>query len=120
MGAHGNEYYRIPNFDFFKSNSDNNLLQLLWNKYWANTLSTNSLINNKTYHNQQMVNIVSKLEKVEVDLNKGSGFGFYEGKSKKKDENENSLEKITNDCIKLGSEILQGLSTHVVKDTIFN
>jgi COP9 signalosome complex subunit 5 len=118
MGAHGDEYYRIPNFEFYKSNSDDNLLQLLWNKYWANTLSTNSLIHNKNYHNNQMKKIVSKLEKVENDLNKNSFGGFYEGKNKKKEENE--LSKITNDSVKLSTEILQGLSTHVLKDTIFN
>jgi len=118
-GFHGNEYYRIPNFEFFKSNSDSSLLQLLWNKYWARTLSTSSLINNRTYHNQGMSNIVSKLEKVEKDLNKGS-FGFYEPSKSKKNENENSLEKITSDSVKLSTEILQGMSSHVLKDTIFN
>jgi COP9 signalosome complex subunit 5 len=119
MGAHGDEYYRIPNFDFYKSSSDDNLLQLLWNKYWANTLSTNSLIHNKNYHNKQIINVVSKLEKVENDLNKNSFGGFYDGKNKKKDE-ENELTKITKDSVKLSTEILQGLSSHVLKDTLFN
>lgn len=37
------QYYRCE-LEFFKTNTDATLLNLLWNKYWINTLSTSPLL----------------------------------------------------------------------------
>ena len=40
---HANQYYQVD-VEIFKSSSDNELLALLRNKYWVNTLSQSPLI----------------------------------------------------------------------------
>lgn len=43
FGVHANAYYPLE-VSVFKSSTDDALLGLLWNKYWANTLSSSPLI----------------------------------------------------------------------------
>lgn len=43
FGVHANQYYPLE-VQVFKSSSDSELLGLLWNKYWVNTLSQSALI----------------------------------------------------------------------------
>ena len=43
FGVHANQYYPLE-VQIFKSSLDTELLGLLWNKYWVNTLSQSALI----------------------------------------------------------------------------
>lgn len=43
FGVHANQYYPLE-VQVFKSSLDSELLGLLWNKYWVNTLSQSALI----------------------------------------------------------------------------
>ena len=43
FGVHANQYYPLE-VQIFKSSLDSELLGLLWNKYWVNTLSQSALI----------------------------------------------------------------------------
>ena len=43
FGVHANQYYPLE-VQIFKSSLDAELLGLLWNKYWVNTLSQSALI----------------------------------------------------------------------------
>jgi COP9 signalosome complex subunit 5 len=43
FGVHANQYYSLD-VQIFKSSMDTELLSLLWNKYWVNTLSQSPLI----------------------------------------------------------------------------
>jgi len=43
FGVHANQYYSLE-VQIFKSSLDTELLSLLWNKYWVNTLSQSPLI----------------------------------------------------------------------------
>ena len=43
FGVHANQYYQVD-VEIFKSSLNNELLALLWNKYWVNTLSQSPLI----------------------------------------------------------------------------
>lgn len=43
FGVHANQYYQLD-VQVFTSSLDAELLGLLWNKYWVNTLSTSPLI----------------------------------------------------------------------------
>ena len=43
FGVHANQYYPLD-VQIFKSTLDSELLGLLWNKYWVNTLSQSALI----------------------------------------------------------------------------
>jgi len=43
FGVHANQYYQLE-VEVFKSSLDNDLLAMLWNKYWVNTLSQSPLV----------------------------------------------------------------------------
>uniref|UniRef100_A0A4W3GE79 COP9 signalosome complex subunit 5 n=1 Tax=Callorhinchus milii TaxID=7868 RepID=A0A4W3GE79_CALMI len=43
FGVHCKQYYALE-VTYFKSSLDRKLLELLWNKYWVNTLSSSSLL----------------------------------------------------------------------------
>lgn len=45
-----NRYYALE-VSYFKSSLDRKLLELLWNKYWVNTLSSSSLLTVSTFVN---------------------------------------------------------------------
>lgn len=42
FGVHCKQYYPLD-VSYFKSTRDSQLLSLLWNRYWVNTLSSNAL-----------------------------------------------------------------------------
>lgn len=42
------QYYSLD-ISYFKSSLDSHLLDLLWNKYWVNTLSSSPLLGNGDY-----------------------------------------------------------------------
>lgn len=43
FGVHANAYYPLK-VEIYKSKLDEKMLDLLWNKYWVATLSSNSLV----------------------------------------------------------------------------
>ena len=43
FGVHCKQYYPLE-VSYFKSSLDTQLLDLLWNKYWVNTLSSSPLL----------------------------------------------------------------------------
>ena len=43
FGVHFNSYYSVE-ISYFKSDLDSGMLDLLWNKYWVNTLSSSPLL----------------------------------------------------------------------------
>lgn len=43
FGAHANSYYPLK-IEIFKTQTDEKLLDLLWNKYWVATLSQSNII----------------------------------------------------------------------------
>lgn len=43
FGVHCSQYYALD-VSYFKSSLDDRLLELLWSRYWINTLSSNSLL----------------------------------------------------------------------------
>uniref|UniRef100_A0A0D3D788 COP9 signalosome complex subunit 5 n=1 Tax=Brassica oleracea var. oleracea TaxID=109376 RepID=A0A0D3D788_BRAOL len=48
FGVHCKQYYSLD-ITYFKSSLDSHLLELLWNKYWVNTLSSSPLVGNGDY-----------------------------------------------------------------------
>lgn len=43
FGVHANRYYPLD-VSFFKSSTDSQLLQVLWNQYWTTALASSPLI----------------------------------------------------------------------------
>lgn len=56
FGVHSDRYYPLD-VSFFKTSLDSKLLDLLWNKYWVNTLSASPLLANKTFMGGQLSDV---------------------------------------------------------------
>ncbi|MQM13693.1 hypothetical protein Taro_046622 [Colocasia esculenta] len=67
FGVHCKQYYALD-ITYFKSSLDCYLLDLLWNKYWVNTLSSSPLLGNRDYVAGQISDLAEKLEQAENQL----------------------------------------------------
>ncbi|KAJ4487667.1 JAB1/Mov34/MPN/PAD-1 ubiquitin protease-domain-containing protein [Lentinula aciculospora] len=130
FGVHANQYYPLE-VEIFKSSLETQLLDLLWNKYWVNTLSQSPLISNRAYAVSQLADLNQKLSKVQSSVagTKASlpvpAKDSKDGKQKeslKEDtkKKENELAKSVKDSIKIAAEAQHGLIAQVVKDVIFS
>lgn len=80
---------------YFKSSLDSHLLDLLWNKYWVNTLSSNALVANRDYTAGQISDLAEKLEQAETQLANTGRMGFFMAAERKKEDSQ--LSKLTRD-----------------------
>jgi len=94
------------------------VLDLLWNKYWVSTLSSNALLTNRNYTAGQITDLAEKLEQAETQLSHSGRMGGYFMPEKKKDESQ--LAKLTKDSSKVALEQVTGVMTQVMKDNLFN
>ncbi|KAI9271468.1 JAB1/Mov34/MPN/PAD-1 ubiquitin protease-domain-containing protein [Phascolomyces articulosus] len=115
FGVHAKSYYSLE-ISHFKSTLDSQLLEVLWNKYWVNTLSQSPLLTNREYSMQQIADLTQKLEQTNDTMSTRMG-GYY-GDRKKNDESQ--LGKLTKDSSKITGEAMHGLLSQVLKDIIFN
>lgn len=74
FGAHASRYYSLE-VSHFKSTLDSHLLELLWQKYWVQTLSANPMLTNRDYGNKQMLDLGAKIAQVTRGLAAGGPFG---------------------------------------------
>jgi len=117
FGVHCKRYYPLE-VSYFKSSLDSHLLDLLWNKYWVNTLSSNGLLTNRDYTAGQIHDLAEKLEQAEMQLAHSGRMGGYFMPEKKKEESQ--LLKLTKDSSKVALEQVTGVMTQVMKDNLFN
>jgi COP9 signalosome complex subunit 5 len=115
FGVNCNKYYQLE-ISVFKSSLDSKLFDLLWNKYWVNTLSSSPLLNNKAFSARRFSDLAEKLEKAEGKLS-NTRFGYF--LSEKKKEEESQLSKVTKDSSKATIEHLQGVISQVIKYNLF-
>ncbi|XP_044947648.1 COP9 signalosome complex subunit 5-like, partial [Hordeum vulgare subsp. vulgare] len=83
FGVHCKQYYSLD-ITYFKSSLDSHLLDLLWNKYWVNTLSSSPLLGNTDYVAGQIFDLADKLEQAEGQL-AHSRFGILMPSQRKKE-----------------------------------
>ncbi|KAG6331296.1 hypothetical protein ID866_7794 [Astraeus odoratus] len=127
FGVHANQYYPLD-VEVFKSSLDNELLGLLWNKYWVNTLSQSPLISNRAYAVSQIVDLHQKLFKAAESSLNGTRpnlpmFKGQEERSSGKDEKkkeESQLAKAVKDSQKIAVDAQHGLISQILKDIIFS
>ncbi|KAI0938530.1 hypothetical protein AcW1_001758 [Taiwanofungus camphoratus] len=125
FGVHANQYYPLE-VQVFKSSSDSELLGLLWNKYWVNTLSQSALISNRAYAASQLQDLQQKLVKAQASVanTKAPPPALKEDKAAKKEEqkklDQNQLFKAVKDSDKIATEAQHGLIAQVLKDVIFS
>ncbi|ERN07349.1 COP9 signalosome complex subunit 5b [Amborella trichopoda] len=118
FGVHCKQYYALD-ITYFKSSLDSHLLDLLWNKYWVNTLSSSPLLANRDYVAGQISDLAEKLEQAENHLSH-SRMGSFLVPPLRKKEDDSQLAKITRDSSKITVEQVHGLMSQVIKDTLFN
>ncbi|XP_020257021.1 COP9 signalosome complex subunit 5b-like isoform X2 [Asparagus officinalis] len=118
FGVHCKQYYSLD-ITYFKSSLDSHLLDLLWNKYWVNTLSSSPLLGNRDYVAGQISDLAEKLEQAENQM-AHTRFGSFLAPSSRKKEEESQLAKITRDSAKITVEQVHGLMSQVIKDFLFN
>jgi COP9 signalosome complex subunit 5 len=53
FGVHADMYYTLD-LSIFKTSLDSQIIKLLWNKYWANTLSASPLLSNDGFIGGQL------------------------------------------------------------------
>lgn len=118
FGVHCNQYYQLP-IEIFKNSMDNTMLELLWNKYWIDTLSSSPLLHNRAFCNQMIQDCVQKLEQIDTASVSQSRFrmGMHEPKKRKDD---NPLGKVAIDAARNAGEQAQGLTNQVVKFALFH
>ena len=61
FGIHAHRYYQLEH-SFFKSKLDSSILEILWNEYWIQTLSSSPLLNNSDYLTNAISNVAVKTE----------------------------------------------------------
>lgn len=99
-GRHANEYYSLT-ISYFKSSLDSKIIDQLWNKYWINTLSSSTLVNNQDYTCDKVADLSKKITQT---LSKGGNYNkvitldslIGKGKSEYKDFIKFSMEKSQN------------------------
>lgn len=125
FGVHASQYYPLE-VQVFKSSLDSELLGLLWNKYWVNTVSQSALISNRAYAASQLTDLQEKLAKAQsaVSSTRAPPPALRDDKSAKKEEKKredaNQLLKGVKDSEKIASEAQHGLIAQVLKDVIFS
>lgn len=116
FGAHASKYYALE-VSHFKSTLDTHLLDLLWSKYWVQTLSQSPLLTNRDYGNKQMLDLSSKIRQTTLSVQHASrGAGLFQG-SKKADA---EMEKVAQTSHSVTMKEKQGLMASEVKAKIFN
>ncbi|EKM76920.1 hypothetical protein AGABI1DRAFT_62649 [Agaricus bisporus var. burnettii JB137-S8] len=124
FGVHANQYYPLD-VEIFKSSLDNDLLAMLWNKYWVNTLSQSPLISNRAYAVSQLNDLHQKLAKAQsaVSGTRATAPPLKDREGKEKEEKkkeDNPLAKSVKDSTKIAAEAQHGLIAQVLKDVIFS
>ncbi|CEM10034.1 unnamed protein product [Vitrella brassicaformis CCMP3155] len=120
FGLHWKQYYPLQ-IEVFKSSLDAKLLDLLWSNYWASTLASSPLLNNKEYYNSLVQDVADKLAKAETTLSsKQYGGQIMGGSGSKKNQGEADLTEVAKLSARASSEQLKGLANQVIKDLLFN
>lgn len=121
FGAHASRYYSL-NVSHFKSTLDSHLLELLWHKYWVQTLSQSPLLTNRDYGSKQMLDLSSKIKEVTTSMTRnrasqgfagGGGGGGGSGKDK-------AFEKLAEDTNLIATKERSGLMAGEIKAKVFN
>ncbi|XXG96722.1 Tryptophan--tRNA ligase, mitochondrial [Hypoxylon texense] len=123
FGAHANRYYSLQ-VSHFKSTLDSNLLELLWSKYWVQTLSQNPLFTNRDYGTKQTLDLASKVREATAAFQRGArsnNYGGAGGSSSSAAKNGDSeVDKLAHTSNSIAMNERQGLTAIEVKARLFN
>lgn len=115
FGAHANRYYALE-VEHFKSTLDSRLLDLLWNKYWVQTLAQNPLVTNREYATKQVLDLAGRVISV-ADLTTRQG---RTSSSQSGPKVHQAFDKVVNDMKQVAAKEKAGLVATEVKANIFH
>lgn len=128
FGAHANDYYSLD-IHHYKSTLDQQLIDLLWNKYWTSTLSQSPLFTNAEYVKQQIADHALKTKEASRRMKQGSGpnprrattefVPSSDSKTNLKILPEKTIEQVVKGGNKISQEALAGLLANEVKNKLF-
>lgn len=110
FGAYASQYYSLE-VSTFKSTLDNDLLSLLWNKYWVATLSQSPLLTTRDYGSKQIMDLSQKTKRATTKIEYGD--------SRMNMGNDQQLDRIVRDGQRIVSEEVKGLLAAEVKMKLF-
>mmetsp|Transcript_95 Transcript_95/g.164 ORF Transcript_95/g.164 Transcript_95/m.164 type:complete len:289 (+) Transcript_95:190-1056(+) len=113
FGVHADSYYPLE-VEFFKSSTDTKLYNLLWNKYWIQSLTASPVRQNRAHSSSQIADLSTKLKYTSRYLNR------YNYVTENTDKGSKELERANTDNVKLAVESLNAIMGQVVKREIFN
>ncbi|KAI1384478.1 COP9 signalosome complex subunit 5 [Hypoxylon trugodes] len=121
FGAHASRYYGLE-VSHFKSTLDSNLLELLWSKYWVQTLSQNPLLTNRDFGDKQMLDLGSKIREATLAFQRGArgGGASFHGEPGGKNKLDVEMEKLARTSRSVAMNEKQGLMAVETKAKIFN
>lgn len=119
FGAHASRYYSVE-VSHFKSTLDSHLLELLWHKYWVQTLSQNPLLTNRDYGNKQILDLSSKIKEATANIvrNRATQTMMMGGGSSKA--LDQAVDKLAKDANLIASKEKSGLMAGQIKAKVFN
>ena len=112
FGLHAHKYYKMTH-NFFKSKSDTELLDRIWNEYWTWNLSTSPLLNNQKTICDNVVNVVGKLKK--LSTSSAASYGAGRGKVLQDED----FKPIQTASSKLAVEVNNGVTVEILKKWMF-
>ncbi|KAK4137233.1 hypothetical protein BT67DRAFT_370717 [Trichocladium antarcticum] len=129
FGAHASKYYPLA-VEHFKSTLDTKLLELLWNKYWVQTLAQNPLLSNRDYASSQMLDVGQRAHEAAAAVSRAGRGGnagpsmlgpgppgiLSAGGGKGGDQ---AIEKIVKDFEQIAAKERAGLMAAEVKGALF-
>lgn len=116
FGAHSSRYYSLE-ISHFKSTLDTYLLELLWNKYWVQTLSQSPLFTNREYSSKQILDLSNKIRQASITITHS---GNVAGGLNVNRATDMQLQKIARDGNKISGEEAMGLLAVDIKGKLFN
>jgi COP9 signalosome complex subunit 5 len=72
FGAHASKYYALE-VEHYRSALDGKLLELLWNKYWVQTLAQNPLLSNRDYAASRMCDVAQRVLDAAAGVSRSGG-----------------------------------------------
>eukprot|EP00013_Stygamoeba_regulata_P022526 CAMPEP_0177653818 /NCGR_PEP_ID=MMETSP0447-20121125/13953_1 /TAXON_ID=0 /ORGANISM="Stygamoeba regulata, Strain BSH-02190019" /LENGTH=326 /DNA_ID=CAMNT_0019157329 /DNA_START=108 /DNA_END=1088 /DNA_ORIENTATION=- len=117
FGVQKDRYYQLE-VSYFSSSLHSHLVELLWTKYWVNTLSSSPIITNRDYMAGQVTDLADKLEQAEMLLHQHHGRSGREKNSGTQEDSQ--LGKLIKDGQKTVTDQLNGLQLQVIKKVLFS
>jgi COP9 signalosome complex subunit 5 len=126
FGVHADKYYQLD-VSYFKSGLDERLLETLWGKYWAYTLSQSPLLINHEYVSEQVEDLTEKTSSIDSRMAHShlasqvlESFRFRDESGQSGGVKISELQQVVNQSVKIGSTELQGLISREIKNTLFS